>query len=382
MKHVEYTLRDGVAVLAFANPPVNSLSHALRQELVESLDRAVADAAARAIVLIGSNGTFSGGADIKEFGTPAMLKAPSLLHVIAAFEDSTKPVVAAIAGLALGGGLELALGCHYRVAHQDAKIGLPEVKLGLLPGAGGTQRLPRAARRGDRAQHDRRRRAGPERRCSRRPARAVRPARRRRPARGGGRLRAPRSADEPVRCRGCATATVREPDARGACAVRAQHRQGGMARTSRRRSHCVDAVAARPRCRSTRAWPRSAALHAPVHRPESRRCATSSSPSAPPRRSPTCRRARRCAPSKSAAVDRRRHHGRRHRDELPQRRHPGDACSKTKQEALDKRRRHASARTTRRQVKKGKLTQDKLDAAHGAAHADARLRRPRATPTS
>jgi len=112
-------------------------------QLVESLDRAVADAAARAIVLIGSNGTFSAGADIKEFGTPAMLKAPSLLHVIAAFEDSTKPVVAAIAGLALGGGLELALGCNYRVVHKDAKLGLPEVKLGLLPGAGGTQRLPR-----------------------------------------------------------------------------------------------------------------------------------------------------------------------------------------------------------------------------------------------
>jgi len=143
MKHVDYSLRDGVAVLAFANPPVNSLSHSLRLELVEALDRAVADAAVRAIVLIGSTGTFSAGADIKEFGTPAMLKSPSLLHVITAFESSTKPVVAAIAGLALGGGLELALGCNYRVVQKDAKLGLPEVKLGLLPGAGGTQRLPR-----------------------------------------------------------------------------------------------------------------------------------------------------------------------------------------------------------------------------------------------
>ena len=143
MKHVDYSLRDGVAVLAFANPPVNSLSHSLRHELVEALDRAVADAAVRAIVLIGSNGSFSAGADIKEFGTPAMLKSPSLLHVIKAFESSTKPVVAAIAGLALGGGLELALGCNYRVVQKDAKLGLPEVKLGLLPGAGGTQRLPR-----------------------------------------------------------------------------------------------------------------------------------------------------------------------------------------------------------------------------------------------
>ena len=101
------------------------------------------DGAAHAIVLIGSNGTFSAGADIKEFGTPAMHKSPSLLHLIAAFEDSTKPVVAAIAGLALGGGLEFALGCNYRVVHREAKLGLPEVKLGLLPGAGGTQRLPR-----------------------------------------------------------------------------------------------------------------------------------------------------------------------------------------------------------------------------------------------
>jgi 3-hydroxyacyl-CoA dehydrogenase len=143
MKHVEYSLRDGVAVLAFANPPVNSLSHGLRQELVDGLDRASKDAAARAIVLIGGNGTFSAGADIKEFGTAAMLKAPSLRDVIAAFEASTKPVVAAIDGLALGGGLELALGCNYRVVSRNAKLSLPEVKLGLLPGAGGTQRLPR-----------------------------------------------------------------------------------------------------------------------------------------------------------------------------------------------------------------------------------------------
>jgi len=143
MKHVDYSLRDGVAVLAFANPPVNSLSHGLRTELVGALERALQDAGARAVMLIGGNGTFSAGADIKEFGTPAILKAPSLRDVIQAFEASTKPVVAAIEGLALGGGLELALGCHYRVVKQDAKLGLPEVKLGLLPGAGGTQRLPR-----------------------------------------------------------------------------------------------------------------------------------------------------------------------------------------------------------------------------------------------
>jgi 3-hydroxyacyl-CoA dehydrogenase len=143
MNHVEYSLRNGVAVLAFANPPVNSLSRAVRTALVESLDRASADPAVRAIVLTGANGTFSAGADIKEFGTPAVLRPPTLLHAIAAFEASAKPVVAAIEGLALGGGLELALGCNYRVVHKDAKLGLPEVKLGLLPGAGGTQRLPR-----------------------------------------------------------------------------------------------------------------------------------------------------------------------------------------------------------------------------------------------
>ena len=157
MKHVEYSLRDGVAVLAFTNPPVNSLSHSLRQELVDGLDRALADATVRAIVLIGSKGTFSAGADIKEFGTPAMLRAPSLLHLIAAVESSSKPVVAAIAGLALGGGLELALGCNYRVVHKDAKLGLPEVKLGLLPGGGRHAAAAAARRRRSGAQRHRRR---------------------------------------------------------------------------------------------------------------------------------------------------------------------------------------------------------------------------------
>ncbi|MCC7198650.1 MAG: enoyl-CoA hydratase/isomerase family protein [Gammaproteobacteria bacterium] len=143
MKHVDYALEGNVAVLAFANPPVNSLGFALRRDLVEGLERAIADPAAKAIVLIGAKGTFSAGADIKEFVTGEIARAPSLWHMITAIEMSPKPVVAAIEGLALGGGLELALACHFRVAHKDAKVGLPEVKLGLLPGAGGTQRLPR-----------------------------------------------------------------------------------------------------------------------------------------------------------------------------------------------------------------------------------------------
>ena len=97
----------------------------------------------RAIVLTGAGGQFSGGADIREFGTPASLASPRLHDVIAACEGSIKPVIAAISGVCLGGGFEIALGCHYRVARNEARVGLPEVKLGLLPGAGGTQRLPR-----------------------------------------------------------------------------------------------------------------------------------------------------------------------------------------------------------------------------------------------
>jgi 3-hydroxyacyl-CoA dehydrogenase len=143
MTLVDYGLRGPVAVIQFANPPVNSFGHALRAQLVAAVDRAAADAGARAIVLYGRGGLFSGGADIREFNTPLARRAPTLHQVIAAVEASAKPVVAAIAGTCLGGGLELALGCHYRVASAQAPVGLPESKLGLLPGAGGTQRLPR-----------------------------------------------------------------------------------------------------------------------------------------------------------------------------------------------------------------------------------------------
>jgi 3-hydroxyacyl-CoA dehydrogenase len=122
---------------------VNSLGATTRRDLVEALDAAVADPRIAGIVIVGNNHLFSAGADIKEFGKPAMMAAPDLRNVVTAVETCAKPVVAAIEGACLGGGLELALACHFRVASDAAKLGLPEVKIGLLPGAGGTQRLPR-----------------------------------------------------------------------------------------------------------------------------------------------------------------------------------------------------------------------------------------------
>jgi 3-hydroxyacyl-CoA dehydrogenase len=141
---VDYTTHDGVAVITMNNPPVNGLAHAVRQGIVEGLERALADDSVLAVVLTGAGKAFSGGADITEFNTPKATQEPTLGTVIAALEASTKPVVAAIHSVAMGGGLELALGAHYRIAAPGAQIALPEVKLGLLPGAGGTQRLPRA----------------------------------------------------------------------------------------------------------------------------------------------------------------------------------------------------------------------------------------------
>jgi 3-hydroxyacyl-CoA dehydrogenase len=140
---VDYRLDHQVAVLSFSNPPVNGLSHGLRTDLAAALERAQADPDVRAIVLTGAGDLFSGGADIREFGTPAGTAEPTLRRLIEQIESNLKPVVAAIAGPCLGGGLELAMAASYRVASRDAKLGLPEVKLGLIPGAGGTQRLPR-----------------------------------------------------------------------------------------------------------------------------------------------------------------------------------------------------------------------------------------------
>ncbi len=139
----EYKVHGSVAVITMANPPVNGLGLATRQGIVDGLGRANADAAVTSIVITGAGGAFSGGADIKEFGTDKSLQEPNLLSVISAIENSAKPVVAAVHTVAMGGGLELALGCHYRIAAPGCSIALPEVKLGLIPGAGGTQRLPR-----------------------------------------------------------------------------------------------------------------------------------------------------------------------------------------------------------------------------------------------
>ena len=144
MQKLSYSVRDAVAVLTLENPPVNGLGHALRSDILAALDMALADPQVRALVLYGGENVFSVGADVREFGTHKSALEPNLPSVIRALEAAPKPVVAAIAGHCLGGGLELALGCHWRVARGDAMLGMPEIKLGLLPGAGGTQRLPRA----------------------------------------------------------------------------------------------------------------------------------------------------------------------------------------------------------------------------------------------
>jgi 3-hydroxyacyl-CoA dehydrogenase len=138
-----YSVRDGIAVITMNNPPVNSMSAANRVHVGGALKAAEADPAVKAIVLIGSEKAFSGGAEIREFNTDKSRVSPVLPELNDIQDNLKKPLVGAIGGFALGGGLELALGCHYRVAMPKAQLGLPEVKLGLLPGSGGTQRLPR-----------------------------------------------------------------------------------------------------------------------------------------------------------------------------------------------------------------------------------------------
>jgi 3-hydroxyacyl-CoA dehydrogenase len=144
MSSTRYDVRGRTAIITLDNPPINGLGAALRAGFMDSLDRGLADNDVKAVVVTGSDRAFSGGADVKEFGTTNASREPRLPVLIAAMENSPKPVVVAIAGVCMGGGLELAMGAHYRVAKADAQIALPEVKLGLLPGAGGTQRLPRA----------------------------------------------------------------------------------------------------------------------------------------------------------------------------------------------------------------------------------------------
>ena len=138
---IAYARHGDIAVLSIQNPPVNALSQAVRQGLMEQMDQAEADDGVRAVLIVGQGRAFMAGADITEFGKPPM--APSLPDVVDRIEASPLLVIASMHGVSLGGGLEVALGCHYRIAVPSARIGLPEVHLGLIPGAGGTQRLPR-----------------------------------------------------------------------------------------------------------------------------------------------------------------------------------------------------------------------------------------------
>ena len=140
---VECEIVENIGIIKGTNPPVNALSHAVRSELVNNLEKLSTNADVEGIVLIGDGRTFFAGADISEFGKP--MQGPDLNQVIKLFEYSKKPIVAALHGTPLGGGLELAMGCNYRIALRSTMLGLPEVKLGIIPGAGGTQRLPRLA---------------------------------------------------------------------------------------------------------------------------------------------------------------------------------------------------------------------------------------------
>ena len=139
----DYTVQGDLAVITMNNPPINGLGLSTRLAIVAGLEKALADDQVKAIVLTGAGKAFSGGADIKEFGSPKAIQEPNLLSLIVALENASKPVIAAVHTVAMGGGLELALGCHYRIAAPGCDVALPEVKLGLIPGAGGTQRLPR-----------------------------------------------------------------------------------------------------------------------------------------------------------------------------------------------------------------------------------------------
>src|SRR5438093_10787395 len=148
MALVNYEIKDGVAVVTIDNPPVNALSPAVWDGVDQAVQRGVADPAAEAIVLIGAGTTFIAGADIKVFDTlktkdDSFTRSAGTHALLRRMEDATKPLVAAIHGNALGGGLEVAQACHFRVAAKNAKVGQPEVLLGIIPGAGGTQRLPR-----------------------------------------------------------------------------------------------------------------------------------------------------------------------------------------------------------------------------------------------
>ncbi len=138
-----YQTQNAIAIITLANPPINSMGLATRQVIAAGIDTALADTNIKAIVITATGNVFTGGADINEFGKPIGMQSPNLHDIIAKCEASAKPITSAINGVCMGGGTEISLGCHYRVAAPGVMIGLPEVKIGILPGAGGTQRLPR-----------------------------------------------------------------------------------------------------------------------------------------------------------------------------------------------------------------------------------------------
>ena len=144
---VQFTASGSIGIITINNPPVNALSPGVPEGIADAIDELEKDASLKAAVLIGGGSTFVAGADIKEFGkiTSGKSRGAGLLPLLLKIEDCGKPVVMAIHGTAFGGGLELAMAGHYRVAVPGAKVGQPEVKLGIIPGAAGTQRLPRLA---------------------------------------------------------------------------------------------------------------------------------------------------------------------------------------------------------------------------------------------
>ena len=236
------TRRHGdVLIVLSNNPPVNALSTAVRQGLVDAIAEAEADDGINAVVVACEGQTFFAGADITEFGKPP--QQPWLPMVVDAIENCSKPVVAAIHGTALGGGLEIALGCHYRVADASAKLGTPEVKLGLLPGAGGTQRLPRVAGVRKALEMTAHRRA--DRRSRRVRVRARRPARRGRP--------------HPARRRLCRGGARRPPAAQilRAAGQDRRMRSGDLRRRSARRTPASSAASRRRTRTSARSRPRA-----------------------------------------------------------------------------------------------------------------------------
>ncbi len=160
MASADYTSHGAVAVITLNNPPVNALSLNVRKAVADGLERAANAEPIGAVVITGAGANFCGGADVSEFGAPQMLAAPNLADLLAMIENFPKPVVAALNGTTLGGGLELAMTCHYRVASASAPLGLPEVKLGLLPGGGRDAAIAAPRGRGAGLEHDRQRQSG------------------------------------------------------------------------------------------------------------------------------------------------------------------------------------------------------------------------------